>query len=254
MNTKNKPQAEQPTEEARGVDGDLMEAIRRYAFLFALHTQNNTDASRAEADAALARVRALLAAPAAGKKCDGTVGNCPNECSVPCSAVAGTWQGSDMGQDYSGPDCPYDTCDPAACACKQAATGAQGTDWAARAMEAELRLAELKAATGLHGLTNEQIDRILEGFDRRVLQAATGAQGLTWTSVNDRLPPIGTGERVLIYTEGADFAGEQFFDIKADDLYPSPDGEQDTRTEVAAAATHWMPLPYPGITPNQKDA
>ncbi|MCT9125369.1 DUF551 domain-containing protein [Cupriavidus gilardii] len=85
-------------------------------------------------------------------------------------------------------------------------------------------------------------------------QAATGAQGLTWISVNDRLPPIGTGERVLIYTEGADFAGEQFFDIKADDLYPTPDGEQDARTEVAAAATHWMPLPYPGITPNQKDA
>lgn len=72
--------------------------------------------------------------------------------------------------------------------------------------------------------------------------------------MNDRLPPIGTGERVLIYTEGADFAGEQFFDIKADDLYPTPDGEQDARTEVAAAATHWMPLPYPGITPNQKDA
>ncbi|UXC37168.1 DUF551 domain-containing protein [Cupriavidus gilardii] len=86
------------------------------------------------------------------------------------------------------------------------------------------------------------------------VKAATGAQGLTWISVNDRLPPIGTGERVLIYTEGADFAGEQFFDIKADDLYPTPDGEQDARTEVAAAATHWMPLPYPGITPNQKDA
>lgn len=84
--------------------------------------------------------------------------------------------------------------------------------------------------------------------------AAAGAQGLTWISVNDRLPPIGTGERVLIYTEGADFAGEQFFDIKADDLYPTPDGEQDARTEVAAAATHWMPLPYPGITHNQKDA
>jgi len=58
--------AEHPAEEARGVDGGLMEAIRRYAFLFALHTQNNTDASRAEADAALARVRALLATPPAG--------------------------------------------------------------------------------------------------------------------------------------------------------------------------------------------
>ena len=66
-----------------------------------------------------------------------------------------------------------------------------------------------------------------------------------WVSVNDRLPPFDTGERVLIYTEGVDFAGEQFFDIKADDLYPMPDGEQDARTEVAAAATHWMPLPRP---------
>ncbi|QKS62208.1 DUF551 domain-containing protein [Cupriavidus gilardii] len=166
-----------------------MEAIRRYAFLFALHTQNNTDASRAEADAALARIRSLLAAPAAGAAQDEPFG------------------------------------------------------WAS-------------ASNGNYFTRTERIAKRIGGLIPVYTkpQAATGAQGLTWISVNDRLPPIGTGERVLIYTEGADFAGEQFFDIKADDLYPTPDGEQDARTEVAAAATHWMPLPYPGITPNQKDA
>lgn len=66
-----------------------------------------------------------------------------------------------------------------------------------------------------------------------------------WVSVTDHLPPFDSGERVLIYTEGADFGGEQYFDIKADDLYPSMDGEADARTEVATAASHWMWLPRP---------
>ncbi|WP_244959260.1 DUF551 domain-containing protein [Cupriavidus gilardii] len=189
FNTADEAIAALRVEEARGVDGGLMEAIRRYAFLFALHTQNNTDASRAEADAALARIRSLLAAPAAGAAQDEPFG------------------------------------------------------WAS-------------ASNGNYFTRTERIAKRIGGLIPVYTkpQAATGAQGLTWISVNDRLPPIGTGERVLIYTEGADFAGEQFFDIKADDLYPTPDGEQDARTEVAAAATHWMPLPYPGITPNQKDA
>ncbi|MGT2512795.1 hypothetical protein [Cupriavidus basilensis] len=47
----------------------------------------------------------------------------------------------------------------------------------------------------------------------------------------------------MVYTEGADFAGEQFFDIKADRPHhptpteTSPEG-CDTRTELAAAAAH----------------
>jgi hypothetical protein len=53
-------------------------------------------------------------------------------------------------------------------------------------------------------------------------------------------PPYGEGMRVLVYTEGVDFAGEQFFEIAADDLY-----EYYEKHEVVAAATHWMPLPYP---------
>lgn len=68
-----------------------------------------------------------------------------------------------------------------------------------------------------------------------------------WTSVKTRLPEYDQGVRVLVYTEGADFNGEQFFDIKADDLYPglaNPD-EDGYVSEVAEAATHWMPLPRP---------
>ena len=91
------------------------------------------------------------------------------------------------------------------------------------------------------------------------LQAAPADQALTgagWVSVNDCLPPYDTGERVLVYTEGADFAGEQFFDIKADDLYPTPAATSpeggDARTEVAAAATHWMPRPYPAAAPRRQ--
>ncbi len=79
------------------------------------------------------------------------------------------------------------------------------------------------------------------------VQPAQHANGRV--SVSDCRPPYDTGERVLAYTEGTDFAGEQFFDIKADDLYPtptqnSPKGD-DARTEVAAAATDWMPRPQP---------
>lgn len=60
------------------------------------------------------------------------------------------------------------------------------------------------------------------------------------TSVKTGLPDYGQGLRVLVYTAGTDFNGEQFFDIKADDLYP--DGEEGYVSEVAEAATHWMPV------------
>ena len=57
------------------------------------------------------------------------------------------------------------------------------------------------------------------------------------------LPDPGEHVRVLVYTEGVDFAGDQYFDILTEDLWePDPD----MREEIADAATHWMPLPMPG--------
>ena len=207
---------EQPAEEARGVDDHaLASRWNRIA---------NSDDQRA---AFMAEVRALLAAPAAGTGQHPVIGMLIEV--ARCAFLA-----LDHSEEREGPDG------------REHALDAQSFDDLSDALDA------------LDGLPDDQPGVTMgpaqkaEWALRTV--AATGAQGLTWISVNDRLPPIGTGERVLIYTEGADFAGEQFFDIKADDLYPTPDGEQDARTEVAAAATHWMPLPYPGITPNQKDA
>lgn len=66
-----------------------------------------------------------------------------------------------------------------------------------------------------------------------------------WVRTTDRLPKMGEGIRVLIYTEGHDFGGEQYFDVLADDLNECafPDPEQ--QPEVCRYATHWMPMPAP---------
>jgi hypothetical protein len=69
-------------------------------------------------------------------------------------------------------------------------------------------------------------------------------------SVKDRLPdPQNEDKRVLVYTEDTSFAGEQYFDIKASDLYGDvdPESQKLTRSEVAEAATHWMELPHPAV-------
>lgn len=64
------------------------------------------------------------------------------------------------------------------------------------------------------------------------------------TPVSERLPEFDETLRVLIYTEGHDFGGEQFFDVKAVDLY-DPSHPDEVRPEVCEYASHWMPLPYP---------
>ena len=64
-----------------------------------------------------------------------------------------------------------------------------------------------------------------------------------WTSVADRLPDPREHSRVLIYTDGHDFGGEQFFDVRADSLnecfYASPDDQP----EVCRHASHWRAIP-----------
>lgn len=63
--------------------------------------------------------------------------------------------------------------------------------------------------------------------------------------ISESWEEIGEHSRVLVYTEGVDFAGQQFFDVRVEDLYTTL-GEDDSRPEVCRDATHWMPLPYPG--------
>lgn len=68
-----------------------------------------------------------------------------------------------------------------------------------------------------------------------------------WIKLSDRLPITEfDGERVLIYTEGYDFAGQQVFDVKTDHLnecfFADPEEQM---PEVCQAASHWMPLVRP---------
>lgn len=43
---------------------------------------------------------------------------------------------------------------------------------------------------------------------------------------------------MLIFTDGTDFAGEQVFDVKAEDLDPLNFGDEEEQPEVCRAATH----------------
>jgi|GEM_PF-2647622 len=82
----------------------------------------------------------------------------------------------------------------------------------------------------------------LVGEGLRPLSAPAGAQAVLLPLSAGR-PDPGEHVRVLVYTEGTDFAGDQYFDILTEDLWePDPD----CREEIANAATHWMPLPMPG--------
>ena len=65
------------------------------------------------------------------------------------------------------------------------------------------------------------------------------------TPLDERMPHFGEGLRVLIYTDGVDFAGQQFFDVAADTIDESSYEDPGDMPEECRAATHWMALPYP---------
>lgn len=77
---------------------------------------------------------------------------------------------------------------------------------------------------------------------------------VAWTPITRRLPDWtdDPSVRVLIYTGGSDFAGEQFFDVRALDFYlPDESMSEPVGTELTRAATHWMSLPFPDAPPEQ---
>lgn len=65
-----------------------------------------------------------------------------------------------------------------------------------------------------------------------------------WRRLTDSLPDADRYPRVLIYTEGVDFNGEQFFDVSADSLNENSYESPDDQPEVCRAATHWMVRPF----------
>lgn len=64
-----------------------------------------------------------------------------------------------------------------------------------------------------------------------------------WTKLADRLPDPKDYERVLVFTEGSDFAGQQVFDVQSDALYACHYAELSEQPEVCQHATHWAPRP-----------
>ena len=89
-------------------------------------------------------------------------------------------------------------------------------------------------------------DLIYEAHEVRKLYALPGAQpapGAPWVSLAERMPNPDKHDRVLIYTEGYDFGGEQVFDVKAEALNECRYIDPDEQPETCKAASHWMPHP-----------
>ena len=75
------------------------------------------------------------------------------------------------------------------------------------------------------------------------LPGAQPAPGAPWVSLAERMPNPDKHDRVLIYTEGYDFGGEQVFDVKAEALNECRYSDPDEQPETCKAASHWMPHP-----------
>ena len=67
-----------------------------------------------------------------------------------------------------------------------------------------------------------------------------------WIKLTDRMPNPDEHDRVLIYTEGCDFNGEQVFDVKAETLNECFYADPDDQPEVCRLASHWAPHPAYG--------
>lgn len=74
-------------------------------------------------------------------------------------------------------------------------------------------------------------------------QDNVGATPTGLVSMAVRMPDPAEHPRVLIYTEGVDFNGEQFFDVDAESLNECRFESPDDQPEVCRHASHWMPLP-----------
>ena len=81
------------------------------------------------------------------------------------------------------------------------------------------------------------------GRDAHDLIALKQETEMDWTPLTERMPNPEEHKRVLIYTCGTDFAGEQVFDVQTETLneylYENPEDQP----EVCKYATHWAVRP-----------
>lgn len=72
---------------------------------------------------------------------------------------------------------------------------------------------------------------------------------MDWIKLADRMPNPDEYGRVLIYTEGYDFNGEQVFDVKAESLNECFYADPEDQPEVCRHATHWAAHPSNALLP-----
>lgn len=64
-----------------------------------------------------------------------------------------------------------------------------------------------------------------------------------WIALSDRMPDPDEHWRVLVYTEGYDFGGEQVFDVESEKLNENWYIDPSDQPEVCRVASHWAPYP-----------
>lgn len=83
-------------------------------------------------------------------------------------------------------------------------------------------------------------------IDTNELEQPTPAEGqaeqarLRLIPLTERMPDPDKHHRVVVYTEGVDFAGQQFFDVEAESLNENRYADPADQPEVCRYATHWI--------------
>ena len=66
---------------------------------------------------------------------------------------------------------------------------------------------------------------------------------MNFIKLTEQMPDPDQYHRVLIYTDGVDFDGEQFFDVKTETLNECYYQDPSDQPEIYQHATHWAPRP-----------
>jgi len=77
----------------------------------------------------------------------------------------------------------------------------------------------------------------------RLVTRVLGENIMQWIKLTDRMPNPDEHNRVIIYTEGTDFNGEQVFDVRSESLNEYSYADEDEQPEECKHATHWMEHP-----------
>jgi hypothetical protein len=96
----------------------------------------------------------------------------------------------------------------------------------------------------LEGMTNLTPDIPWNQSKRRRPEIIMKLSTDNWFKISECLPNIEKYQRVLIYTEGYEFDGVQYFDVESWTLYKHEYQHPDDQPEECQLATHWTPRQF----------